>query len=163
MADDQRGNLILLSGRGRAAGRQIPHHGMLQMVSEQLDELGRRLRQCSPQSAWPARQWMVASTPFRMRVTSARKRLEDLAVVCAVAEQDHFRWALELDDVRRDAERRLREIAACLHILQCADTSPAERERQTEKFLSARSDFLAVLTEIQRSVARQLLPGPEAS
>jgi hypothetical protein len=163
MADDQRGSLILLSSRGRDVSRQIPYQAMLRTVIGQLEEVGCRLRQCSPQPTWPARQWMIASTPFRMRLTGGRKRLEDLAVVCAIAEQDHARWALELNDARREAERRLREIAACLHILQRADTSPAERERQTEKFFAARSDFLAVIAEIQRSVVRQLPPGPDAS
>jgi hypothetical protein len=160
---DHPGSVILLSGRGGAVNRQLPHQEILQTVIGQLDQLGCRLQQCSPQPTWPAHRWMIASTPFRMRLTSGRKRLDDLALVCTVGEQDHARWALELNDARREAERRLRDIAASLHTLQRADTSPAERERQTDIFVSARSGLLAVLTDIRHMVARQLPTGPDAS
>jgi hypothetical protein len=160
---DHRGSVILLSGRGGAVNRQPPHVETLQALVKQLDQLGCRLQEFSPQSTWLAQQWMIASTPFRMRLTSGRKGLGGLAIVCAIGERPHDRWALELSDARCEAERWLRDIAVCLHVLQQADTSPAERERQTEVFVSARSELLEVLTEIRHMVAQRLPVGPDAS
>jgi hypothetical protein len=160
---DHSGNVITLSGRGGTADRQQPHQEILRTVVRQLEELGYRVEQFSPQSMWSAQQWMIASTPFRMRLTVGRKRLSDLAMVCATGEQAYDRWALELNDARREAERWLQDIAACLHALQRADTSSAERQRQTEVFISARSDLMEVLTEIRYMITRRLPAEPDAS
>jgi hypothetical protein len=157
----RRGNVIPLSGPAGAGSGQVPHAEILRTVAGQLDQLATRLRQFWPQPAWPAQRWMIASTPFRMRLTSGRNSLRDLAIACAAGEQAHERRALELNEARREAERRLDDIAESLHVLQRADTSPAERLRQTEAIVSARSDLLEVLTEIRHMVAHRLPEEPD--
>jgi hypothetical protein len=130
-------------------------------VAGQLDQLGTCLRQFSPQATWPAQRWMIASTPFRMRLTSGRNGLGDLASACAIGEQAPDRRALELNEARREAERWLDDIASSLYVLQLVDTSPSERQRQTEAFVSARSALLSVLTEVRQLVARWLPAEPD--
>jgi hypothetical protein len=159
----RRDNVILLPGPGGEVSRQLPHIDILRTVVRQLDQLGARLRDLSPQSTWPARRWMIASTPLRMALTIGRHGLRDLAMVCATGDQAHEGWALELSAARREAERWLADMAASLHVLQRADASPIERERQTELLVSARSELLEVLTEIQYMVVRRLPAEPDPS
>jgi hypothetical protein len=155
------GNVIPLAGlAGRGSGK-LPQAEILRTVVGQLDQLGARLQQFSPQSTWSAQRWMIASTPFRMRLTSGRNRLGDLANACATGGQGHDRWALELNEARREAERRLDDIVKTLHVLLRADTPPIERQRQTEVFVSARSDLLEVLMDVRHMVAQRLPPEPD--
>lgn len=157
----RRGNVILLPRPGGEDSGQLPHVETLRTVIRQLDQLGTHLRDLSPQSTWPARRWMIASTPLRMRLTIGRSKLRDLARVCATGDQDHDGWALELRAARREAGRWLDDIATSLHVLQRADTPPTERERQTALLVSARSELLEVLTEIRYMVARRLPAEPD--
>jgi hypothetical protein len=160
---DRRGNVISLPGRGGAVTEQLPQPEVLRAVAGQLYRLGFRLQQFSPRSTWPPQRWMIASTPFRMGLVGGRKRLSDLAMICAADGRVLDRPTLELDDARRDAERRLHDIAACLDTLQRADISPAERTRETEEFVSARADALEVLAEIRHLIAQRLPTVPDAS
>src|ERR1700733_2147893 len=116
------GNVIPLAGLAGGGSGKLPQAEILRTVVEQLDQLGARLQQFSPQSTWPAQRWMIASTPFRMR----------------------------LDD-----------IVKTLHVLLRADTPPIERQRQTEVFVSARSDLLEVLMDIRHMVAQRLPAEPD--
>jgi len=159
---DHRSDVIMLHNREGTLSGQPLHYEILRAVVGQLDQLGGRAYQFSPQATWPAQQWMIASTPFRMRLTCGRRVLGDLARVCATGEHAYHRRTLELNDARREAERRLQDIAACLHALQRPDTLPAERERQTKAFLSARSGLLEVVTEIRHMVFQWLPAGPDA-
>lgn len=161
MMAGSRGNVIPLAGPAGGDSGKVPHAEILRTVVGHLDQLATRLRQFSPQSTWPAQRWMIDSTPFRMRLTSGRNRLGDLASACATGEQAHDRWALALNEARREAERWLDDIAKTLHVLQRADTPPIERQRQTEVFVSARSDLLEVLMEIRHMVARRLPAEPD--
>jgi hypothetical protein len=106
---------------------------------EQLDEVACRLEQVSPCLSWSAQRWMIASTPFRMWRIAARKRLDDLASISSSCERNVFRWSFELDNACLEARRRLRELDVCLHTLQSAETSPAERVQATETFSYSRS------------------------
>jgi hypothetical protein len=154
---DRRRNVIALSGRAGAVDGQAPHQEILWAAVGQLDQLTDRARQFSPQAAWTAQQWMIATTPFRLRLAIGRRGLSDLAMICAGSEQACDRWALELNDARRDVERRLRDIAVCLNALQRPDTSPADRYQQTEVFISARSALLEALADV-RGIAAQWPP-----
>jgi hypothetical protein len=129
---------------------------LLSVTIEQLDELGYRLQQLSPQSSWPPQRWMTDSTPFRMRVTRARKRLGEVAGISPDAEQSSIRWAVEFNDVRLEAERQLRDIDACLCRLQRPDASASERARETEVFTSSRSEFLRALQEIRELLEERI-------
>jgi hypothetical protein len=88
---------------------------------------------------------MIASTPFRMRRIAARKRLDDLASISSANERNAYRWAFGLGNACLEARRRLRELDVCLHTLQSAETSPAERLQATETFMHSRYMLLKAL------------------
>jgi hypothetical protein len=138
------------------AGReQLARLEVLRATVGQLDELGCRLQQVSPNSSWPAQRWMIASTPFRMRLIGVRQGLGELARMDHIAGRDAVRWALKLNDARLQAERRLHDLDVCLHTLQRVDVSPRERVRETEVFASSRSELLKTLQEIRHLIARR--------
>ena len=64
---DQVDNVIVFPGQ-ETAGRPGPATGReLRALSERLHLLSCGLRGNRPASGWTARQWMIASTQFRMR------------------------------------------------------------------------------------------------
>ena len=122
----------------------------------QLDQLARCLRQCSPEPDWSAQHWMIASTPFRMRLVGARKRLKEFVQMNPMDGNAAIHWAVSLNDVRSTAEQKLCDIEACLRTLQCTDSSPEERMQKTEMFLGRRFELLNALDEIQQLLSCQL-------
>ena len=102
---------------------------------------------------------MIVSTPFRMQVTGARKRLADLAATGEVCGQDALRWVFELNDSRLQIERRLHDLETSLNMLQCVATPPAERVREAELFASNKAELLKVLNGIRDLIAQRF---PEA-
>ena len=83
-------------------------------------------------------------------------------MICADGGRAPDRRALELDDARRDAERRLHVVVVCLDTLQRVDISPGERKRETEVFLSTRTDAVKVLAEIRRLIVEWSPTVPDA-
>jgi hypothetical protein len=148
-------NIIVLPVRGRADKDESARLEALRVAMGQLDELGYRLQQFSPQPSWSAKRWTIASTPFRMRLTGACNRLGDLAKINLADEQNAIRWAFKLNTARLEAERRLHDISVCLGMLQSADTSPGERMRETEIFSSNKSELLKALREIGQLIAQR--------
>jgi hypothetical protein len=126
---------------------------------EQLDQLALRLRQCSPEPGWSAQQWMIASTPFRMRLVGARKRLRELVRMSPVDTRPAIDWALDLRDARLTVEQKLRDVDVCLLTLHHVDASPQERALKAEAFISRRSDLLEALGQLLRLVSCRL-PDP---
>src|SRR5947207_585648 len=108
------------------------HLETLRAAVERFDELSNSMQQLSPRMSWPAKRWMISSTSFRMRLTTARKLLNDLSGIRLDGDHNAVCWALELNDVRLEVERRLRDVEACLYMLQHVDTLPAQRARATE-------------------------------
>jgi hypothetical protein len=106
---------------------------------------------------------MIASTPLRMRLTAARKRLDDLLTSRLLGEQDGARWALELNDACLEAERRLHDIDVCFHALQRVESSLADRDRGIEIFASSRSELLTVLSEIRHLITQRATAEPGES
>lgn len=151
---DRRDNVFVLPGRGEARNRQPGSVEILRTAVGELDELSFCLQQISPHSNWSAQRWMIASTPFRMRLIGARKRLGDLAQISTVGEHD-IRWVLEFNDARIGAERRLRDVDRYLRTLQRMDSSHSERAREMERFVSCRSDLLRILSKIRQLLVRQ--------
>lgn len=144
---------VIVQLRRKGAGRGQPARPeVLSVALKQLDELGYRLQQLSPQPSWPPQRWMTDSTPFRMRLTRARKGLGELAKMSPDAGQRPVRWALKFNNVRFEAERRLHDIDACLCRLQRPDASPAERARETEVFTFSRSEFLRALEKVRNLI-----------
>ena len=99
---------------------------------------------------------MIASTPFRLRLSGVRTRLGDLAMSPA-AEQCAINWALKFNDVRIKADQRLHDIDTCLRTLQRTDASAAERARETEVFTASRSEFMRILGEIRNLITERFL------
>ncbi len=150
-------NVVALPSRGTVNGLTVRVQA-LQVTMAQLDQLAFRLRQCSPEPGWSAQHWMIASTPFRMRLVGARKRLRELVRMSPADSNAALHWAIDLNDARLTAEQKLRDIDACLRTLQYTDISLEERTQKAEVFLFKRSELLKVLGEIQRLVSCQL-PG----
>lgn len=143
-------NVLALPRRDQAGGIRPSRMGGLQAAVAQLDELAFALRQLSPHVSWSARRCMIASTPLRMLLAIARRKVNDLISNSLSDDQDGGRWALEFNDVCLEADRRLHEIEVCLHTLQCAELSLRERGQGIEIFASSKSELLTVLGEISR-------------
>ena len=158
MADGLVNGVALPPSRG-AGARQPERVETMQAIVGRLDELAHRLVQLSPQPSWRARRCMIVSTPFRMQVTGARKRLADLAATGEVCGQDALRWVFELNDSRLQIERRLHDLETSLNMLQCVATPPAERVREAELFASNKAELLKVLNGIRNLIAQRF---PEA-
>jgi hypothetical protein len=156
-------NVLMLPGRGGASKRQSARVEALRGTVRQLDELACSLQQFSPRMSWSAQRCMIASTPLRMRLTSARKRLDDLLTSRLLGEQDGARWALELNDACLEAERRLHDIDVCFHTLQRVESSLADRDRGIEIFASNRSELLTVLSEIRHLITQRATAEPGES
>ncbi|MGP7998903.1 MAG: hypothetical protein ACLPKI_16535 [Streptosporangiaceae bacterium] len=147
--DNHRDNVVTLPDRGRADGKQPSRPEVLRAAVGHLDELSRRLEQLSPHVTWSAQRWMIASTPFRMRLVGVRKRLDELTAFRPVSGQADVYWFLELEGASLEAERRIHDIDACLRTLHHADTSPSVRARETEIFTSRRSELAEAAMRIR--------------
>jgi hypothetical protein len=148
-------NVVALPRRA-AVREQAVRVQALQVAMGQLDQLARCLRQCSPESGWSAQHWMIGSTPFRMRLVGARKRLEELVRMSPVDGNAAIHWAVNLNDLRLTAEQKLRDVEACLRTLRYINTSLEERAQKTEIFLVRKSELLNALEELQRLLSCQL-------
>lgn len=148
-------NVVLHPTASRASRDQAARLDALRVTVGKLDELSDRLQRISPHSGWAAKRWMIASTPFRKRLARACSGLDDLGRMGFLGEPDAVGWTLVLSHARYKAEKQMRTIMACLHVLQRADTSPAERARETEIFALSRSDLLTALREIRQLIARR--------
>jgi hypothetical protein len=152
---DHADNVVVHPTAARAGREQAIPLEALRVTVGQLDELSDRLQRISPHSDWPAKRWMIASTPFRMRLAGIRSRLDDLSRMDPLGERNTIRWVLDLSHARHKAEQQLYAIMACLHVLQRADASPAQRAQETEIFAFSRSELLTALREIRYLVTRQ--------
>ena len=155
---DHRGNVTTLPGRGGAGRHQQERVEALRSIIVPLDDLRRCLQEFTPSPGWPAKRWMIASTPFRMRLTSAHRSLGDLARLGPFGEQDAIRLAYQLNDACRAADQRMNDIEACLGALQDGEAQPAERTRRAGLFAVSQNRLLAALSEI-RSLIVQRFPG----
>jgi hypothetical protein len=160
LMSEHQGNVVTLPRLGRAEGRPSGRPEALWSAVSHLDELSRRLEQLSPHATWSARRWMIASTPFRMRLVGTRSRLAELMTSWPVSAPYDGYWLLDLEDAFRKIQRRLHDLDACLRTLQHAETSPADRSRETEAFLTRRSELAEVATRIRYLIAQRF---PESS
>ncbi len=147
--DDYRDNVVALPERSWANGKQPNHPEVLRAAVGHLDELSRRLEQLSPHATWSARRWMIASTPFRMRLVGVRQRLGELTAFRPGSVQADVYWILELKDASLKAEHRIHDLDVCLRTLQHAATSPSVRARETEIFTSRRSELVEAAMRIR--------------
>jgi len=158
---DRRENVVMLPGRAWVGREHAGYPEIARTTVGQLDELSHHLQRLSPHVHWSARRWMIASTPFRMRLTGARRRLSGFCVMSAADGQHPGRGALELSDACLDAARRLHEIDVCLYKLLRTETPDTERTRAAEIFVSGKSGLLEVFGEIRQLLGQQFpaVPG----
>jgi hypothetical protein len=154
---DRRDNVIVLPNHGAGSNERPPSTDALRAAAGQLEELGRCLQEISPHANWSAQRWMIASTPFRMRLIGARRKLSDLAKLGSADEQSDIRWMFEVNDARLGAERRLHDIDACLQTLQDVNASITDRIRETETFAASRFELLKVLDKIRHLLVQRCL------
>ena len=152
---EHQGNVVTLRRRGRADARPSSRSEALWSAVGHLDELSRRLEQLSPHATWSDRRWMIASTPFRMRLVGTRRRLAELMTTWPAGAPDDGYWLLELEDAFRKVQRRLHDLDACLRTLQHAEIPPADRSRETETFIASRSELAELVTRIRYLIARR--------
>jgi hypothetical protein len=135
----RRGTVSVLPDRGWASQVQREHGEALRAVVGQLDELCDR---------WPAKQWVIASTAWRMRVPGANRGLGDLTGLISSSEQGSVRLGFQLNDACRAARQQLHDVETSLESLRDPDASLAERARRADLFASSQSGLLAALAEI---------------
>ena len=123
-----------------------------------LDDLHRCLQEFSSHPGWPVKRWMIASTPLRMRLPSARRILGDLTRLGPFGKTDAVLLAYQLNDACRAANQRLRDIETCLGTLQDAKAPHAERTGCASEFPVIQNRLLAALSEIRRLIIQQF-PG----
>jgi hypothetical protein len=152
---DHRGNVIALPGWHGLYRHQQERVEALRNIVAHLDDLHRCLREFSPRPGWSAKRWMIASTPFRMRLTSAHRGLGELTTLGPFGEQDAIVLAFQLNDACRAAGQRMNDIEACLGTLQDTEAPPAERARRADQFVVSRSRLVAALSEIQRLIIQR--------
>jgi hypothetical protein len=127
----------------------------LRATVRQLDDLGHHLERLSADRNRSAHQWMIASTPFRMQVPRARKRLAELAGVSVIAQERDSGWTLELTNARLLVERQLDDLAMCLHVLHRLDGDAAHRFRETEAFAFQRTRFLKSIGRLRYLIVQR--------
>jgi hypothetical protein len=152
---DHADNVIPFRSKGTREIQSMRHEPYYAAL-RQLDELSYRLEQFSPQPSWSTERWMADSTSFRMRLGRARNGLRELATLNPDFEQRPVRWAIKFNSTRFEAERRLRDIDACLGRLRCADVSSAEIARETRVFTLSRSQFLRALEKVRVLIDERL-------
>jgi hypothetical protein len=152
---DHRDNVRTLPGLVGAGWYQQDRVEALRGIVAQVDDLSRCLQEFSPRPGWPAKRWMIASTPFRMRLTSAHRSLGDLTRLGLFDEQGAIRLAYQLNDACRAADQRMNDIEACLGTLQDAESPPAERARQASQFVINQNRLMAALSEIRRLIVQR--------
>src|SRR5690242_536417 len=101
--DDHRDNVVALPDCAWVGGKQPSYQEVLRGAIGHLDELSSRLDKLAPHVTWSARQWMIASTPFRMRLIGARKRLRELTACRPAPGQTDVYWLLKLQDASIEA------------------------------------------------------------
>lgn len=151
--NDHHAKVIIFPAREGGSWGSTPGESLRDAV-EEFSELERCLLQLAPQRSWSAQRWMIASTPFRMLLIGASKRLKDLRDTNPADGQTTMSWAFELNDACLETERCLNDIDVCLDMLQRPDASFAERAREIEMFASSRSMLLKALGRIRYLTTR---------
>jgi hypothetical protein len=144
-------------GGGGPAGRQRTSAEALRATVRQLDDLSHHLERICGDRNWSAQQWMIASTPFRMQIPQARRRLGELAGIDVIAQERDIGRALELTRARLLVERQLNDLALRLRVLHQLDCDPVRRYRDAETFSFYRSRILKSIKRLCYLIGQRLL------
>jgi hypothetical protein len=147
--NDQADNVIIFPGHD-AAGRSAPATGReLRALAERLHLLSRGLHAITPHPGWTARQWMIASTQFRMRLAGTRDRL---ALLAGSAGQH----AAETGYACLEAERALQAVGRRLDDLMSAAPESATQAQAVRAFLADQREALETMNDLRRVLAREV-------
>jgi len=147
----QEGNVVVLADRGRP---RRPERDAAAAAAAYLAELDRCLLRISARATWSPQGWMIASTPFRMRLVGARARLAELPALRSLPDQPDRWWFLELQAALDDTEQEIRTLEECLLILH-EDALPAVRLSETKAFEARRRHVMSASRRVRELLCQQ--------
>ena len=152
---DQADNVIVFPGQ-EAVGRSAPATGReLRALSEGLHLLSCGLRAIAPRSEWTARQWMIASTQFRMRSSGTRSRLERVAGSAGSGGRA-IRRAVEIGYACLEAERTLQAVDRRLEDLMRAKSESGTGAQAARAFMTDRREALTAMDDLRLAIIREV-------
>jgi hypothetical protein len=152
---DQADNVIVFPGQ-EAVGRPAPATGReLRALSERLHLLSCGLRAIAPHSEWTARQWMIASTQFRMRSSGTRGRLARVAG-SAGSSGRAIRRAVEIGFACLETERALQAVDRRLDDLMGGTTESGTEAQAARAFTADRREALAAMDDLRLVIIREV-------
>jgi hypothetical protein len=151
---DQADNVIVFPGQ-ETVGRPAPTTAReLRALSERLHLLSCGLRAIAPHSGWTARQWMIASTQFRMRSAGTRGRLARLGG-SAGSSGRAIRRTVEIGYACLEAERALQAVDRRLDDLMETATESGTQAQAAREFMADRRDALAAMDDLRLVIVRE--------
>src|ERR1700722_10459338 len=152
---DQVDNVIVFPGQ-EAAGRPAPATGReLRALSERLHLLSCGLRVIAPHSEWTARQWMIASTQFRMRSSGTRGRLARVAGSAGSSGRATGR-AVEVGYACVEAERALQAVDRRLDDLMRAKSESGTGAQAARAFMADRREAITAMDDLRLVIIREV-------
>jgi hypothetical protein len=152
---DQADNVIVFPGQ-EAVGRPASVTGReLRALSERLHLLSCGLHAIVPHSDWTARQWMIASTPFRMQSSGTRGRLARVAG-SAGSSGRAIRRAVEIGYACLETERALQAVDRRLDDVMGATTEPGTAVQATRAFMADRREALTAMDDLRLVIIREI-------
>lgn len=152
---DQADNVIAFPGQ-EAVGRPAAATGReLRALSERLHLLSCGLRAIAPRSEWTARQWMIASTQFRMRSSGTRGRLERVAGSVGSGGRA-IRRAVEIGYACLEAERTLQAVDRRLEDLMRAKSESGTGAQAARAFMTDRREALTAIDDLRLAIIREV-------
>ena len=151
---DQADNVIVFPGQ-ETVGRPVPATGReLRALSERLHLLSCGLRAIAPHSKWTARQWMIASTQFRMRSSGTRGRLTR-AAGSAGSSGRAIQRAAEIGYACLETERALQAVDRRLDDLMGA-TESGTGAQAARAFMADRHEALTAMDDLRLVIIREV-------
>ena len=148
----QDGNVVVLASRGRP---RAPGREAASAAAAYLTELDRCLLRISPRVTWSPQRWMIASTPFRMRLVGARARLAELPALRSLPDQPDRWWFLELQAALDDTEQEICALEECLLTLQHEDALPTARLSEAKAFVARRQHAMSASRRVRELLSQQ--------
>lgn len=152
---DRADNVIAFPGR-EVGGHPAPATGReLRALSERLHLLNCGLRAIAPRSGWTARQWMIASTQFRMRSAGTRGRLAHLTGLAGVSSRP-VRDAVDIGYACLEAERALQAVDRRLDDLIAATAQSGTPAQAAQAFVTDQREALTAMDDLRLAIVREV-------
>ena len=152
---DQGDNVIVFPGQ-EGVGAPAPATGReLRALSERLHLLGCGLQAIAPHSQWTARQWMIASTQFRMRSSGTRGRLARVAGAAGSSTRA-IRRAVEIGYACLETERALQAVDRRLDDLMEATAESGTGMQAARAFMVDQREALSAMDDLRLAIIREV-------